>query len=241
MRTSRLILTLAALGLPLATVGAAAEETDHEHHDHEHMQHEHMQDDQGKAADEAPGEADPHAAHRAMMAKSAEAAQPVDLKFKDLPLLDQDGQERRLISDVIGDRIVVLDFVYTTCTTVCPVLTALFTQVQDRLGERLGREVLLVSMTVDPTRDTPERLKAYAAERGARPGWIWLTGAKPSVESVLDGLGAYSPRFEDHPAMVLVGDGRNGQWSRFFGFPSPDRILEQVDVLLAARRDPAGG
>jgi protein SCO1/2 len=165
----------------------------------------------------------------------------VDLKFKDLPLVDQEGRQVRLMSDLVGDRIVVMNFVYTTCTTVCPVLSALFTQVQDRLGDRLGREVLLVSITVDPLRDTPERLKAYAEARGAKPGWFWLTGAKPSVESVLDGLGAYSPRFEDHPAMVLVGDGRQGQWSRFFGFPSPDRILEQVDGLLAARHAPAGG
>jgi len=227
MRKSYLILTLAALGLPLAAMSATAEETGHEHHDHEHMHH-----DQGQAGDAA----DPHAAHRAQMAKPAEAAQATDLDFKDLTLVDQDGRQVRLVSDVIGDRIVVMDFVYTTCTTVCPVLTALLSQVQERLGDRLGTEVLLVSMTVDPTRDTPERLKAYAEDRGAGPGWVWLTGAKPTVESALDGLGAYSPNFEEHAAMVLVGDGRTGQWSRFFGFPSTDRIMEQVDALVAARQ-----
>jgi protein SCO1/2 len=231
MRKSCLILTLAALGLPLAATGATAEETGHEHHDHEHMHH-----DQGQATDEATGAADPHAAHRAQMAKPAEATQATDLDFKDLTLVDQDGRQVRLVSDVIGDRIVVMDFVYTTCTTVCPVLTALLSQVQERLGDRVGTEVLLVSMTVDPTRDTPERLKAYAEDRGAGPGWVWLTGAKPTVESALDGLGAYSPNFEEHAAMVLVGDGRTGQWSRFFGFPSTDRIMEQVDALLAARQ-----
>jgi protein SCO1/2 len=232
MRKSCLILTLAALGLPLAALGATAEETGHEHQDHEHMHHDH-----GQAAGEATDAADPHAAHRAQMARPAEAAQAADLALKDLTLVDQDGRQVRLVSDVIGDRIVVIDFVYTTCTTVCPVLTALLSQVQERLGDRLGAEVLLVSMTVDPTRDTPERLKAYAQARGARPGWVWLTGVKPTVDSVLDGLGAYSPRFEDHPAMVLVGDGRQGQWQRFFGFPSPDRIMDQVDALLAARLD----
>jgi protein SCO1/2 len=234
MRTSYLTLCPAALGLLLAAAGAAAEDPVHEHHQATgHEAHpEHAQHDPGQAG----GAADPHAAHRAQMAKPAEAAQAADLKFKDLPLLDQDGRQVRLVSDVIGDRIVVMDFVYTTCTTVCPVLTALLSQVQERLGDRLGTEVLLVSMTVDPTRDTPERLKAYAEDRGAGPGWLWLTGAKPTVESVLDGLGAYSPRFEDHAAMVLVGDGRSGQWSRFFGFPSTDRILEQVDALLAARQ-----
>ena len=236
MRNPCLTAHLLALGIALAAGGAMAEEsTGHEHHHspeesgHEHHDHAHHH---GPAA----GEDDPHAHHRAMMEKPAEAAPATSLRFKDLPLLDQDGQELRLVSDVIGDRIVVMNFVYTTCTTVCPVLSALFTQVQDRLGDHLGKDVLLVSMTVDPLRDTPDRLKAYAADRGAKPGWVWLTGVKPTVESVLDGLGAYSPNFEDHPAMVLVGDGRNGQWQRFFGFPSPDRIMEQVDTLLAARQ-----
>lgn len=234
MRTPSQTLCPAVLGLLLAATAAAAEDPVHQHHQamgHE-GHHEHAQQDPGQAG----GAADPHAAHRAQMAKPAEAAPAADLELKDLPLLDQDGRQVRLVSDVIGDRIVVMDFVYTTCTTVCPVLTALLLQVQERLGDRLGNEVLLVSMTVDPTRDTPERLKTYASDRGAGPGWLWLTGAKPTVESVLDGLGAYSPDFENHAAMVLVGDGRSGQWSRFFGFPSTDRILEQVDALLAARQ-----
>jgi len=142
---------------------------------------------------------------------------------------------------VIGDRIVVMDFVYTSCTTVCPVISAVFGQVQDKLGEQLGDEVVLVSVSVDPVRDTPQRLKAYAATHNAKPGWIWLTGGKRTMDEVLDGLGAYSPNFEDHPSMVLVGDGRSGEWSRFFGFPSPDRIMDQVNALQAARQTAAGG
>jgi protein SCO1/2 len=115
------------------------------------------------------------------------------------------------------------------------VLSAVFGQVQDKLGDRLGNEVALVSVTVDPIRDTPKRLKAYAAKHKARDGWIWLTGPKTRVDDVLDGLGAYSPNFEDHPAMVLVGDGRTGQWNRFFGFPNANRLMERVDALAAAR------
>jgi len=66
-------------------------------------------------------------------------------------------------------------------------------------------------------------------------------GYKRSMDEVHDGLGAYSPNFEDHPAMVLVGDGRSGEWSRFFGFPSPDRLMQQVNTLQAARTVAAGG
>jgi protein SCO1/2 len=184
---------------------------------------------------------DPHAKHRAMMKhKDPEpAAEFADIDLRNALLLNQDGQEVRFVSDVIGDNIVVMDFVYTTCTTVCPVLTALFTQVQTQLGDDLGNDVVMVSMTVDATRDTPARLKAYATKHRVQEGWTWLTGPKQSMDDVLTGLGAFSVSFEDHPAMVIVGDGRTGEWKRMFGFPNPDRIMKVVNEFRANRE--AGG
>lgn len=169
----------------------------------------------------------------AARAEAASAAARVTLN--DARLVDQDGAPARFRSDVIGDRIVVVDFVFTTCTTVCPALSALFTRVQERLGDRLGRGIELVSVSLDPARDTPARLKAYAARHRAGPHWKWLTGNQDDVEQVLKGLGAYTPNFSAHVPMVLVGDGRTGAFVRLNGFPSPDRIVEQVDALLAAR------
>ena len=160
--------------------------------------------------------------------------------LRDQLLIDQDGRELMFVKDVIGDNIVVMDFVYTTCTTICPVLSALFTQVQGKLGDEVvGSEVRLVSMSVDPIRDTPQRLKAYSAKHRAGEGWLWLTGPKPAVDDVLTGLGAYTSNFEDHPSMVLIGDGRTGEWKRLFGFPNPDRIVQIVNDLREQRR--AGG
>lgn len=184
---------------------------------------------------------DPHAKHRAMMEHKAPepAAETADIDLRDVLLLNQDGEEVRFVSDVIGDRIVVMDFVYTTCTTVCPVLTALFTQVQNQLGDDLGGEVVMVSMTVDAVRDTPERLKAYATKHRVREGWSWLTGPKTTMDNVLTGLGAFSVSFEDHPAMVIVGDGTTGEFKRMFGFPNPDRIMKVVNEFRAKRE--AGG
>lgn len=183
---------------------------------------------------------DPHARHRAMAKQSADrAAESADIDLRDRTLIDQDGREVRFVSDVIGDRIVVMDFVYTTCTTICPVLSALFTQVQGKLGDQLDGDVVMVSVSVDPVRDTPQRLRAYAAKHRAGDGWVWLTGAKPTVDDVLTGVGAYSANFEEHPPMVLVGDGRTGEWQRLFGFPNPDRIMKLVNELQERRR--AGG
>lgn len=214
------------LALGLVPLSATAQDADHEHHHPEAT---------------AEGDADPHAHHKAMLNKPAAPAKSADVDLRDRELVDQDGRQVKFVSDVIDDRIVVMDFVYTSCTTVCPVLSAVFSQVQQRLGDELGQDVALVSMSVDPTRDTPQRLKAYAAKHKAQPGWIWLTGPKTTMDEVLDGLGAYSPNFEDHPSMVLVGDGRTGEWSRFFGFPSPDRLMEQVNALQSARQRAAGG
>lgn len=178
---------------------------------------------------------DPHAHHRAMLSQPSGGGASTTVRLLDLELVNQDGEPVRFARDVIGDRVVVMDFVYTTCTTVCPVLSAVFGQLQGRLGERLGRDVFLVSVSVDPIRDTPSRLQAYAAQHQAGPGWIWLTGDKPAVDRVLEGLGAYAPNYEDHPPMVLVGDGKSGNWTRFFGFPGPDQLLAKVDELVGAR------
>lgn len=216
----QLSLVLAFLLMPLA--GHAAD-MGHDHHQHD------------KPLDTISGEEDPHAQHKAMMKKPAGSAESTRVELLDHLLTDQDGRQAKLVSDIISDRIVVIDFIYTTCTTVCPVVSAIFSQLQDKLGDRLGKEVLLLSITVDAIRDTPQRLKAYAAKHKAKDGWLWLTGNKRSMDEVLDGMGAYTSNFEDHPAMVLVGDGRSGEWSRFFGFPSPDRIMKQVDKLQAAR------
>jgi protein SCO1/2 len=117
------------------------------------------------------------------------------------------------------------------------VSSATFQQLQQKLGARLGKDVVLVSITVDPLRDTPQRLREYAGRYEAREGWVWLTGAKPDVDGVLKGLGAYSSRFEDHPATLLIGDARGGPWTRIFGFPSVDELLARIDTTQLARKE----
>ena len=157
------------------------------------------------------------------------------VELLDLELLDRHGKPVRFQSQAVAGRIVVIDFVYTTCTTICPILSAVMAQVQDRLGARLGTEVRPISISIDPTRDTPERLDAYARKFGAGPEWIWLTGQKPAVDQVLIGLDAYTPNFVDHASSVLIGDARKNNWTRLFGFPSPEEILAHVDELVTAR------
>lgn len=182
-----------------------------------------------------------HQHHQAATDSPAKAPTPADVKFVDTQLVDQNGRKVKLKSDVFGDRLVVLDFAYTNCTTICPVLTSLLVKVQDELGPRLGKEVSLVTITVDPARDTAPRLREYAAKHGVKPGWFWLTGQTGTVNEALKGFGAYAVNFEDHPPMVLVGDPKTNQWTRFFGFSDPKTILAKVDELAHARHMAGGG
>ena len=164
----------------------------------------------------------------------AEKAPPVAEARVDIPdveLVDQDGKPVQLRQLLSGKKAVVADFVFTTCTTVCPVLSGILSRMQDRLGGHLGDDVLIVSVTLDPARDTPAKLKAYAKRWKAKPGWVWLTGPKDVVEKVLRGMGAYTPNFTDHPPMVLVGDAATGTWTRYNGFPDTARILARVDEI----------
>ena len=177
-----------------------------------------------------------HAQHRpAGAGVRAPAAGTVRIKLPDTELTDQHGKAVRFASDAVGGRLVLINFIYTTCTTVCPIQSALFADLQQRLGARAGSEVALISVTVDPLRDTPMRLKQFAAQYKVGPGWRFLSGSKQAVDQVLTAFDVYTPNFADHPAVVLVGDPRSGEWTRFFGFPGSDQIMSKVEQLQAAR------
>lgn len=182
----------------------------------------------------ASAEGHDHAHHAVSVQTQASGAV---VKLADAQLLDQRGKAVQLKGDVFGDKIVVINFVYTSCTTVCPMQSAIFSNLQERLGARLGEEVRLVSITVDPLRDTPERLRELAERHHAKPGWTFLTGKKREVDAVLRSFGAYTPDPTSHPAMVMIGSAGNERWTRLFGFPSVDEIQARVEqsIKVAAR------
>jgi protein SCO1/2 len=180
-----------------------------------------------------------HDAHN--HAASADAKpQAARVTLHDLELVDVDGAVIRFKSEAVANRIVVVGSIYTSCTTICPVTSAVLGDVQERLrgrlGARFGPDVKLITLTVDPATDTPERLKNYAANFGSPAGWLWLTGDKPKVDRVLAGMGAYAADFTRHSGAVLVGDARSGDWTRFNGIPSAPDIVARVEQLLAARK-----
>lgn len=160
------------------------------------------------------------------------------IRMPDTQLLAQDGNPVRFADDVARGRIIALSFIYTDCRGVCPVMSAIFSKLQDRLADKLlTDDVRLVSVSIDPVKDTPERLKDSARRFRARPEWIWLTGEPYQVTALLKALGVYSPDITGHTPVVLVGDPDRGVWTRLNGFSSPETIAAKIDELLAARHE----
>jgi protein SCO1/2 len=177
-----------------------------------------------------------HADHAAHMGHAAQATRTnaVKLDVPDVELLDQDGQPGRFVSERIGERYAAITFTFTTCTTICPVLDGISKRLQKDLGEDLGEEVVLLTVSIDPARDIPERLKQHADKLGARPGWSFLTGETGEVTRLLRALEVWAPNIEDHPPVVYVVDGHTGTWTRLSGFPKPDTILAVIDRYRGA-------
>ena len=176
----------------------------------------------------------------AVLANSSQRAHPTassDVKLLNAELLDQNGAQVRFASDIVGDRIIALNFIYTDCSTACPVVSAIFEKLQNQLGEKRRQDVRLVSLSINPATDTPERLKTYAAHFHAQSEWSWLTGEKSQVDALLKGLGVYSTDYTNHTPVILVGDPVSGVWTRFNGFTSPETITARIDELLATRNE----
>jgi protein SCO1 len=103
------------------------------------------------------------------------------------------------------------------------------------LGERAGRDVHFISISVDPVTDTPERMKAWGAKFKAGPGWTFVTGAKPQVDELLRALAASTARREDHTPTIIVGNAARGQWTRVYGLTAPRRIVQIINDAAEGR------
>ncbi|HEV2861057.1 MAG TPA: SCO family protein [Pyrinomonadaceae bacterium] len=159
-------------------------------------------------------------------------------QIPDVPVLDQTGRRLNFYTDLVKGKTVAVNFIFTTCTTVCPPLTATFRRVQQELGDRAGRDVQLISVSVDPTTDTPERLNSFAAKFHAGPGWTFVTGGKPEISALLKSLGAATADKNDHTPMILVGNEPAGHWTRTYGL-APASSLVKVINDAAAKPDAA--
>jgi len=157
------------------------------------------------------------------------------MMIPDVEVLDQDGNALHFYSDLIKDKTVAINFIFTNCTTICPPLAATFARVQKEMGDKVGKDVHFISISVDPLTDTPERLKAWGAKFKAGPGWTFVTGEKQEMDKLLNALGAAVSKREDHTPAMIIGNDAKGVWTRTYGLAKTGQIVGLILDVMAGK------
>ena len=160
------------------------------------------------------------------------AASNAEKYFTDVMLVNQDGEKMRFYSDLLQGKTVIINSFFATCQGSCLPITRNLEKVQEALGDRLGKDARIISISVDPTIDTPAELKAFGKKFHARPGWFFLTGSKENVEFVLKKIGQFVPEKQDHYNIVIIGNERTGLWKKAFGLAKSEALIEVVESVL---------
>lgn len=178
-------------------------------------------------------------------AAQSEAAAPLSPRdkirnrnFPNVALRTQDGKSVRFYDDVVKGKVVTVNFFYAECDELCPLVTANLAKVQKALGDKVGRDIFMYSISLKPEHDTPDVLKEYAEMYDARPGWTFLTGAPADVVLLRRGLGfTYPDPKLDKDVTQHIGNVRYGNeplmlWSACPGMASATWIAESVSWMI---------
>ena len=155
--------------------------------------------------------------------------------FPNITLFTQDGEQVRLFDDLIEDKVVSVNFIYTSCEDSCPLETAQLKKVVDILGERVGRDIFFYSISIDPDIDTPEVLRAYKKKFGIGPRWTFLTGNETEIIQLRMKFGLYYPDLpsdDDHNLSMIIGNQSTGRWMKRSPFENPYVLATQVGDWL---------
>lgn len=152
--------------------------------------------------------------------------------FTDTEVVDQNGKRLRFYSDVLKDRVVLINFIFTNCQDYCPMVTQKLIQTRSLMVDSIKDDVWFVSVSVDPERDTPEAMKEFARKQGVDDSrWIFLTGDKKNLEFLVQRLGQYTQDVEAHSTLMLAGNTRTRHWSRVMPMLKPPGIAQQMRAL----------
>lgn len=148
----------------------------------------------------------------------------------DVTLLNQDGKKVKLKELLSGDKPVVLDFIFGTCTTICPVLSAGYANLQARMPDQASK-VHLVSISIDPENDSPKVMRDYLKRYRAKPGWDFFTGRREDIDKVMYAFNAYIPNKMYHYPLTLIREPKSTQWVRIFGMMSSSEFLAECKLV----------
>lgn len=152
----------------------------------------------------------------------------------DVTLVDMNGKKVSLRSELDTGRPVVVNFIFTSCTAICPVMSATFGQVQQALGKD-GQKPRIVSISIDPEYDTPARLREYAARLNAGPEWHLLTGSKETILAVARAFDAWKGDKMNHAPTTYLRPPQGKSWVRLDGFASPAEIVREYRSLVGTQ------
>ena len=146
--------------------------------------------------------------------------------FPNIKLVDQDGKTVRFYDDLIKDKVVAINFIYTHCGDSCPLGTASLRQVQKLLGDRVGKDIFFYSISIDPKHDTPKVLKEYSERFRIGSGWRFLTGTKADTTLLRKKLGLFrddveAGKLSEHNTSFMIGNESTGQWMKRSPFDEP--------------------
>jgi protein SCO1 len=175
-----------------------------------------------------------HEGHEAQLAAAASKTTPSARHVMspqplvgDVPLVDQEGRATSLRQALETDMPVLVNFIFTSCTTICPIMTTGFAQLQERLGAERDK-VRLVSISIDPATDTSPTLRAYATRNRALASWQFLTGAAPAIEAAQRTFGAYRGDKSNHAPGTYLRRTRDSPWEALDGLSSAQTLLGAV-------------
>jgi protein SCO1/2 len=164
-----------------------------------------------------------------------------------IELVTHEGRSVRFYDDLVKGRVVAINFMFTTCHERCPIATANLVAVQKDLGERAGRDVTVLSISLDAAHDTPQVLREFAQGHGIGPGWYFLTGRPEDIERLRRKLGAYEldPVLDadrtQHAGIVILGNEPQGRWKVISALSKPVRIRQAIErTLLPPTEWPTG-
>ena len=152
----------------------------------------------------------------------------------DVTLVNQNGARVKLKTLLNSKKVVMVDFIFTTCTTICPVLSAGFSNFQKKIGPD-SKNVQLVSISIDPDNDTPKRLREYLKRYDAKAGWDFLTGSKDDIEKVIKALDAYaSNNFNKmyHLPLALLHSSADSRWVRIYGLIGTSDLISEYEKVV---------
>jgi protein SCO1/2 len=144
----------------------------------------------------------------------------------DIVLVNQDGVKVRLKELLQSNKPVIMDFIFGTCTTICPILSTSFVNLQNKLGAD-SQKIQLVSITIDPEHDSPRVMKEYLKRYRAKPGWDFLTGSRADIDKVMHAFDAYVTNKMSHIPLTLIQSPEDGKWIRIYGLMGSSEFLSE--------------